>query len=68
MKTMYHYRFECRTNLKTSENIRFIVEGAEKSRTDCVKIHNALIASKQIIISGASITTGKDEQYAEAGQ
>lgn len=61
MKTMYHYRFECRTDLESAKNVRFIVEGTEESRTDCVKIHNALIASTQIVISDASITTGKDE-------
>lgn len=52
---MFHYRFECRLNIAKRGNPKFVVEGGEARRETCVAIHNALIESPQIVITGASI-------------
>lgn len=52
---MYHYRFECRLNDKPRGNVKFVVEGDESRREDCVAIHNALIESPCIVLQSAVI-------------
>ena len=57
---MFHYRFECRLDTAKRGNPKFVVEGDEAHRTACVAIHNALIESPQIVITGASIVPDSD--------
>lgn len=52
---MYHYRFECRLDTKEHGNTKFIVEGSENRREDCVAIHNALAEAANIVIRSACI-------------
>lgn len=52
---MFHYRFECRLNIAERGNTKFIVEGNEARREACAAIHNALLQSPQIVVTGASI-------------
>lgn len=53
---MYHHCFECRLDTKTLGNTKFVVEGSEERREDCVAIHNALTESPSIVIQSACIT------------
>jgi hypothetical protein len=57
---MFHYRFECRLNIAKHGNPKFVIEGDEARRETCVAIHNALIESPQIVITGASIIPDND--------
>lgn len=63
---MFHYRFECRLDDKPRGNVKFVVEGDEARREDCVAIHNALIESPCIVIRSAGIIPM--DEVAETGQ
>ncbi|WP_294626342.1 hypothetical protein [uncultured Bilophila sp.] len=53
---MFHYRFDCRLDSKPHGNVKFVVEGDEAQREDCVAIHNALLDSPHIVVYGVHIT------------
>jgi len=52
---MYCYKFECYAKNADGHYARFNVEGEEEYREDCVIIHNALLASPDILVCGAEI-------------
>ena len=53
---MYHYRFECRLDTARCNNPKFVIEGDEAKLAACAAIHNALLASPEIVVTGASVT------------
>jgi len=59
---MYHYCFECSLTTRECDNTKFVVEGSEILREDCVAIHNALNHSPDIVICSSSIELESKDQ------